>query len=75
MTGICITIRHEDTPTGFEAFLSKFMGRYYTSAQVRFGSQEAIDLDGQPTAAETQRAWMLLDAAGTEYYERQLLLA
>lgn len=75
MTGICITIRHEDTPPGFEQFLSKFMARYYSSAQVRFGDRESIELDGLPTPAETQTAWMLLDVAGTEYYELQLQAA
>ncbi len=73
--GICITIRHQDTPQGFESFLTKFMARYYASAQVRFGDVESIDLDGQPTAAQTQTAWMLLEAAGMEYYEQQLQLA
>jgi hypothetical protein len=31
---ICITIRPEDSPDGFERFLSKFMARYYPSVQV-----------------------------------------
>ena len=75
MSGICVTIRPEDTPRGFEAYLSKFMARYYASAQVRFGDKESIELDGQPTATETQTAWMLLDAAGMEYYELQLQAA
>lgn len=34
---ICITIRHKDTPPGFERYLSKFRARYYKSVQVRFG--------------------------------------
>lgn len=71
---ICITIRHEDTPPGFERYLSKFMARYYKSVQVRFGGSESIVLDGS-TESETQTAWMLLDAAGSEYNEQQLQVA
>jgi len=73
--GIYVTIRHEDTPPGFERFLSRFMARYYASAQVQFGDREAIELDGEPSPAETQTAWMLLDAAGMEHYEQQLQVA
>ncbi len=69
---ICITIRHEDTPEGFECFLSKFMARYYASVQVRFGDKEAIIIDEEPTEIDMQAASMLLDAAGSEYYQRQL---
>lgn len=73
--GICITIRHDDTPPGFERFLSRFMARYYKSVEIRFGDIETIALDGTPTEAETQTAWMLLDAAGSEHYQMQLQLA
>ena len=75
MTGICITIRHDDSPQGFESYLAKFMARYYASVHVRFGDIESIELDGQPTEAEKQTAWMLMDAAGMEYYELQLQAA
>ena len=47
--GICITIRIEDTPNGFENYLRKFMARYYPSVEIRYGDIEDIVLDGSPT--------------------------
>ena len=69
--GICITIRFEDTPRGFENYLRKFMTCYYKSVQIRFGDIEGIILDGSPTDGEEQTAWILLDAAAADYYEQQ----
>lgn len=73
--GICITIKYEDTPKGFENFLRRYMARYYRSVEIRFGDIESIVLDGSPSGKEKQTAWMLLEAAGTDYYDLQLQLA
>lgn len=50
--GICITIRFDDTPNGFENYLRRFMTRYYRSVEIRFGDIEDIQLDGSPTDGE-----------------------